>query len=330
MTEQKKPYLSVVTSLYHSEPYVTEFCRRMADSVKTITPDYEIILVNDGSPDNSLEKAVEAQRQDSCITVIDLSRNFGQHKAMMTGMEHAQGDFIFLIEVDLEEQPEWVVEFHEKLKANQDADVVYGVQGKRKGGFFERLWGALFYKTFNLLAQFKMPENHVTTRLMTRRYKDALLMHRDQVLFLGGVYEQVGFRQIPHLVIKLSHSKTTYTPAKKIALTVNSMVSFSTAPLFAMFWFGLAVFFLSVAIFAWVIWRWLVQAITPGWTSVFVSIWVVGGMLMLSLGVIGLYLKKVIEEVKEQPYTIVRRIYRNSRKTTYSAKKQSKSLVKTP
>jgi putative glycosyltransferase len=244
--------------------------------------------------------------------VIDLSRNFGQHKAMMTGMDHARGEYVFLIEIDLEEQPEWVVGFHEILIKEQDVDVVYGVQGKRKGGFFERLWGSLFYKAFNLLAQFKMPKNHVTARLMTRRYVDALLMHRDRILFLGGVYEQVGFRQIPHLVEKLSHSKTTYTAGKKLLLAVNSMVSFSTAPLFAMFWFGLAVFFFSMAIFAWVLYRWWAESITPGWTSVFASIWLVGGILMLSLGVIGIYLKKVIEEVKEQPYTIIRKVYRNS------------------
>lgn len=312
MTEAKKPYLSVVTSLYHSGSYIAEFCRRMTDAVKKITNDYEIVLVNDGSPDNSLEEAVAVQRGDPHVMVIDLSRNFGQHKAMMTGMDHARGENIFLIEVDLEENPEWVVEFHEKLKANPDADVVYGVQTRRKGGVFERLWGALFYKVFNLLAPFKMPENHVTARLMTRRYVDALLTHRDRVLFMGGVYEQVGFRQIPHPVTKLSHSKTTYSWGKKLSLVVSSLVSFSTVPLFAMFWFGLAVFLFSVAVFIWVLYRWLAKSIPPGWTSVFVSIWVVGGILMLSLGVIGLYLKKVIEEVKEQPYTIVRRIYKKS------------------
>ncbi len=312
MTETHKPYLSVVTSLYHSAPYIDEFHRRMTDAAQKITNDYEIVLVNDGSPDNSLEEAVAVQGQDPHIVLIDLSRNFGQHKAMMTGMDYSRGEYVFLIEIDLEESPEWVVDFHQRLKTEPEADVVYGVQGRRKGGFFERLWGALFYKAFNLLAQFKMPENHVTARLMTRRYVDALLRHRDRDLFIGGVYEQVGFRQIPHLVTKLSHSKTTYTAGKKLLLAVNSMVSFSTSPLFAMFWFGLAVFFLSIVIFIWVLYRWLAESITPGWTSVFASIWVVGGILMLSLGVIGLYLKKVIEEVKDQPYTIVKRVYRKS------------------
>lgn len=310
MTRPRKPFLSVVTSLYHSGPYVGEFCRRMAAAAKKISKNYEIILVNDGSPDNSLQEALAAGRRDPRVEVVDLSRNFGQHKAMMTGMAQARGQYIFLIEIDLEESPEWVGDFYRKLKEGPDTDVVYGVQENRKGGFFERLWGALFYKLFNLFAQFKIPENHITARLMTRRYMEALLLHRDRVLFLGGIYEQVGFRQTAQRVTKLSHSKTTYTPLKKLLLAVNSMVSFSTAPLFGIFWFGLGVFFLSVTILTWVAWRWFVQSITPGWTSVFASIWLVGGILMLSMGLIGLYLKKVIEEVKEEPYTIVKRVYK--------------------
>jgi len=312
MTDPKTVHLSVVTSLYHSGPYVEEYCRRMAEAAKKITNDYEIILVNDGSPDDALDKALAVQRGDSHIVVIDLSRNFGQHKAMMTGMAHSRGEYVFLIEIDLEERPEWVVEFHEKMKSGGDTDVVYGVQEARKGGFFERLLGFLFYKTFNLFARIKIPENHITTRLMTRRYVDALLMHRDRALFLGGLYEQVGFRQVPYLVTKESHSETTYTLRKKLLLVLNAMVSFSTAPLSVIFWFGFGVFTFSMAIFIWVLYRWWMHSISPGWASIIASVWAVGGVLMLSLGVIGLYLKKVLEEVTERPYTVIKHIYRNS------------------
>lgn len=311
MTDKQSVYLSVVTTLYHSGPYVEEFCRRMADAAKKITNDYEIILVNDGSPDDALDKAVAVQLKDPHVVVVDLSRNFGQHKAMMTGMAQARGENIFLIEIDLEESPEWVVDFQEKLKANHDVDVVYGVQEKRKGGLLERFLGALFYKMFNFFADVKIPENHVTARLMTRRYMDALLMHRDRALFLGGVYEQVGFRQIPHLVRKISHSETTYTTKKKLLLVINSMVSFSTAPLSMIFWLGMSMFFLSGIVLVWVLYRWCVTSVAPGWTSLIASIVGVGGLLMLSLGVIGLYLKKVLEEVKERPYTVIKQIYRN-------------------
>jgi putative glycosyltransferase len=310
MTDPQNVYLSVVTSLYHSGPYLEEFCRRMADAAKKITDDYEIVLVNDGSPDDALERAIAVQRGNTHVVVIDLSRNFGQHKAMMTGMNHAKGKYVFLIEVDLEECPEWVGDFHEKLEADQGADVVFGVQVKRKGGFGERLMGALFYKTFNFLAQIKIPENHVTARLMSRRYVNALLAHRDRALFLGGLYEQVGFRQIPYWVTKVSHSQTTYTLRRKLQLVINSIVSFSTAPLSVIFWCGLGVFFLSATIFIWVLYQWWVKSISPGWTSIIASIWAVGGILMLSLGVIGLYLKKALEEVTERPYTVIKQIHR--------------------
>jgi putative glycosyltransferase len=312
MKHKKKVYLSVVTSLYHSGPYIEEFCGRMTAAAKKITNDYEIILVNDGSPDEALEKAVAIQRKNSRVVVVDLSRNFGQHKAMMTGMAYVRGKYVFLIEIDLEESPEWLVDFYKKLKAHHDVDVVYGVQEKRKGGLIERLTGALFYKAFNLFSEVKMPENHVTARLMTRRYMDALLMHRDRALFLGGIYEQVGFRQTPHLVRKISHSETTYTPRKKIHLVINSMVSFSTAPLSMIFWLGMSMFFLSGMVLVWVLYQWCVASLAPGWTSLIAAIVGVGGLLMLSLGVIGLYLKKVLEEVKERPYTVIKQIYRNS------------------
>ncbi len=312
MIPSRKPILSVVTSLYHSGPYIDEFCRRMAGAAKKITNRYEIILVNDGSPDDALEKAVRVQQKNPHIVIIDLSKNFGQHKAMMTGMDQTKGDYVFLIEVDLEEGPEWVVDFHKELKAHSDIDVVYGVQKTRKGGFLERLGGALFYKVFNFFAQIKMPENHVTARLMTRRYVNALLAHRDRALFLGGLYEQVGFRQVPYLVTKVSHSQTTYTLRRKLQLVINSMVSFSTAPLSLIFWCGLCVFLLSACIFTWVLYEWWVRSISPGWTSLIASIWAVGGILMLSLGVIGLYLKKVLEEVTERPYTVIKQIHRNS------------------
>ena len=117
--------LSVVTTLYRSQPYVEEFYRRICAAAAAITPDFELILVNDGSPDASLEVAVALFQLDERVRVIDLSRNFGHHRAIMTGLAHARGDLVFLIDCDLEEEPELLSRFHARLVETR-ADVIYG------------------------------------------------------------------------------------------------------------------------------------------------------------------------------------------------------------
>ena len=140
--------LSIVSTLYGSAAYINEFYERsLLVARELVGEDFEIIFVNDGSPDNSLEIGLSLMEQDEKIKIIDLSRNFGHHKAMMLGLEHAQGKKIFLIDIDLEEQPEWLVSFN-SLMLSEDADVVYGVQASRKGNFFERMSGYFFYRLF--------------------------------------------------------------------------------------------------------------------------------------------------------------------------------------
>lgn len=140
--------LSIVSTLYQSSPYIDEFIRRVSVCAQQITEAYEIILVNDGSPDDSLHKALIAQRQDTHLKIVDLSRNFGHHEAGMAGLEQAQGEFVFLIDSDLEENPELLLQFWSELTRRPDVDVIYGIQEQRKGGWFEQFSGYLFYIIF--------------------------------------------------------------------------------------------------------------------------------------------------------------------------------------
>jgi putative glycosyltransferase len=245
--------------------------------------------------------------------VIELTRNFGQHKANMTGLEMASGDLVFLIEADLEESPEWVVDFYHGLKDHDDVDVVFGLQKRRKGGRVERISGSLFYKIFNLFSDVKIPENHITARLMKRSYVLSLIQYRERSLFIGGVYELAGSRQMPMVVTKLSQSPTTYSPFRKLNLLVNAITSFSTFPLWLIFWLGFSISLFSFSMILYVIAKWYFVSIQPGWTSLIASIWAVGGLIMLSLGVIGIYTKKIIEEANNRPFTTIRNIYRNGR-----------------
>ena len=149
--------LSIVTTLYQSAAYVEPFCRRAAEAARAITDDFEIVLVNDGSPDDSLARAVSLAEQDPRLVVVDLSRNFGHHKAIMTGLAHARGEQVFLLDSDLEEAPEWLSEFFE-VRVREGCDVVYGVQAERRGDAFERISGRWFYRLFSAMTGMALPE----------------------------------------------------------------------------------------------------------------------------------------------------------------------------
>ncbi|MCP2229401.1 putative glycosyltransferase [Pseudomonas silensiensis] len=302
--------LSIVATLYQSAAYLAEFHQRAsAAAQKLVGDDYEIVLVNDGSPDNSLETAVRLTEQDGHVVVVDLSRNFGHHKAMMTGLAHATGERIFLIDSDLEEEPEWLLTFAQQMAEDQN-DVVYGVQERRKGNFLERISGRWFYGLFRLLTGLNLPENIVTARLMTRRYVDALLSHQEREVFMAGLWHITGFVQNPRLIKKHSTSETTYTLRRKMSLLVNSVTSFSNAPLIGIFYIGLAISLLSCVYITYLLIIKLTQA-TPvdGWTSVMASIWLLGGMIISFIGVVGIYLSKIFSETKQRPYTIVRQVH---------------------
>lgn len=302
--------LSIVATLYQSAPYISGFYKRASAAAGQLAgEDYEIVLVNDGSPDNSLDLAVQLTESDSHVVVIDLSRNFGHHKAMMTGLAHAKGEQVLLIDSDLEEEPECLITFAEQMRGER-CDVVYGVQEQRKGGWFERWSGQWFYRFFKALTGLALPENIVTARLMTRRYVDALLRHEEREVFMAGLWHITGFDQRPQIVKKHSTSETTYTFRRKMSLLVNSVTSFSNVPLVGIFYIGVSISLVAVFYIGYLAIHWMFLAKPlSGWTSVMASIWLLGGMVISFIGVVGIYLSKIFSETKQRPYTIVRQIY---------------------
>jgi putative glycosyltransferase len=306
--------LSIVSTLYQSAPYVVEFHKR-ASAVATglVNEDYEIILVNDGSPDESLDEAVNLAKIDTRVTVVDLSRNFGHHQAMFAGLTYARGERVFLIDSDLEEEPEWLIEFVATLE-KEDVDVVYGVQQTRKGGWFERWSGNFYYSIVNSLSEIEHPRNVVTSRLMSRRYVDALLQFGEREMVISGLWVLAGFKQRPQLVSKGHHSPTAYGLATKVNHAVNAITSFSEAPLRLIFGVGISIFGVSLLISIYLIFQRLLSGSSlEGWTSVMVSVWLLGGLIISFVGVIGIYLSKIFVETKNRPAFIVRQVHGQSR-----------------
>jgi putative glycosyltransferase len=299
--------LSIVTTLYRSESFVAEFYERMSAAARDVTDDYEIVITNDGSPDAALERAVEIARRDPRVRVVDLSRNFGHHKAFLAGLSQTHGDLIFFIDVDLEEQPEWLPEFYRILEA-EGADVIYGVQRARAGSRFKTSSGGLFYTLFNAVSDTKIPDNVCTVRLMTRRYADALERLRDRNLFLAGNYAWVGFRQIPFVVDKTPRRATSYSLSRLLQLFLNAITSFSSYPLKAICVLGLVIAGVStLSGVVTVLYKILFpDRIALGWPSLIVSIWFLGGVIIFFVGIVGIYVAMIYEETKDRPLFIIR------------------------
>jgi len=301
--------ISVVTSMYRSSAYLEEFYSRAVRAISAISSSYEFVFVNDGSPDDSLAVALRIRERDPRVRIVDLSRNFGHYRALMTGLTQARGELVFLLDCDLEEEPEWLLRFHEMLRRT-GSDVVYGVQSARKGDLLERVSGELFYALLNRMLTDPIPRNVLTVRLMTRRYVRALVQHMDREICLAGLWVITGFDQRPIEVIKGSRPGSSYTLRARASSLVNAVTSFSNRPLIYIFYLGAAV--VTVSLLAALVL--VIRAITgsigvAGYASLIISIWFLGGLTLFSVGIVGVYLAKVFTETKNRPYTVIRAEY---------------------
>ena len=303
--------ITVVVTLYHSEKYVNDFYIRIQKALLAITDNYEIIFVNDGSPDHAAIVVLALQQNDSRIVLVDLSRNFGHHQAIMTGLAQATGDYIFLIDVDLEEEPELLINFWNTINSDQRIDVVYGIQQKRKGNFFERISGNLFYKLLNSINHFEYPANTLTARLMKSEYVESVLRFKEKAIDIWAIFILVGFNQVGIPATKKSKGTTTYTFFKKIAMGIEVITSFSHRPLYLIFIVGviwLLVSTINVAIIF--MNKWIFGTVIEGWTSIMASVWLIGGIIIFFIGIISIYLSKMFLEIKNRPVSIIKKIFR--------------------
>jgi len=310
----KKPHLSIVTTLYKSERFLDVFVAQCETAMAEIKCDnYEIVFVNDGSPDKSLDKVLKLKETNDNIVAIDLSRNFGHHYAIMAGLTYSTGDYVFLIDCDLEVLPTHIPTFYNKMKEEKDADVIYGVQETRKGSFIERMVGGLFYGFFNRLTDTRIPENLLTERLMSRRYIDELIKMGDKNIFMAGMMQWVGFKQIPITLKKgQREGKSTYTLGKRISLSMQAITSFSSYPLVVLFKFG---FFISVISIITGIFFLVKKLINPeivlsGFTFLIVALLFSVGVIISSLGILGIYIDKLFNQTKNRQTFIVKDVYK--------------------
>ena len=306
--------LSIVTTLYHSANYLPQFHRRIRETAQQITDDYELILVNDGSPDDSLAIALSLQQHDPHLVIVDLARNFGHHPAGLAGLAIARGDFVFMIDSDLEEPPECLLEFWHDLQRQPDIDVLYGVQRQRAGNTWAARLGGGFYWLFNALSDIALPHNLLTVRLMRRRFVEAILQCPEKNLFLAGIMAWAGFTQQAKPVVKTPKQTSTYTFGKRCALLLTSLTTFSSNPLRGIIVLGMVLLGFVTLLTLWLGWRALRSGEDSAWMM---ALWGLNALLLcvllVALGIVGLYLANVYDEVKNRPRVLIKHIYRACR-----------------
>lgn len=302
--------ISFVTTIYWTANEVEPFATACFEAADELGAECEVIFVNDGSPDNGIELARDLAERDARVIAIDLSRNFGQHKALWAGMTMATGDLLMILDGDLEEDPRWAAQFYAIMKTSA-VDVVYGVQQRPKGNPVYRLCRNAFYRVLDIVSDFQFPRDVCTARLMTRRYVDALLLHDERESFLVGLMHVTGFKQLPMTVHKPTRSPTTYTFKKLLRLFLTAITAFSIAPLIWVFMTGVTISVAAFLFIGYLVARYFITGVgVPGWTSVMAAVMLFSGILTLFNGLIAIYIGSIFLEVKRRPRVIVTAVHR--------------------
>lgn len=305
--------LSVVTTLYKSKVYLEVFLQEILSSIETIeVKDFELIFVNDGTPDDSVAYLLERKKDISQIKIIDLSRNFGHHYAIQAGLNYTSGEYVFLIDNDLETPPTVLVKFFKEMQNDTTLDVVYGFQETRKGNFIEKKAGSLFWVLINKLSDTKIPHNILTERLMTRQYVNELLRLQDANLFIGGMFYWVGFNQ-KGIAIKKGQREgaSTYTIKRRAELMLQAITSFSGKPLEWLFYIGISISFFSFLFLIYLAIQKIIHQdeVQLGWTSIVAINVLILGIISTFLGLMGIYIFKIFKQVQGRPNVIIKKIY---------------------
>lgn len=302
----KCPHISVVSPEYKGEKMVPELVRRIIAALESITPDYEIILVNDSSPDNTWQAIEQECRLNPKVKGLNLSRNFGQHNAITAGLTYAKGEWVVVMDCDLQDRPEEIPNLYAKAQEGYDSVLAQRIQ--RSHGFFKRLGSKWFYMVFSYLTETKQDASVANFGIYNRKVIEAVLSMGDAIRYLPTQIQWVGFRKA-YLPIKhdeRAEGKSTYNLRRLSRLAFDTIISFSDKPMRMMVRMGLFVTLISFVVGIVFIVRYCMGLIeVMGYASLIISLWLLGGIIISLIGVIGIYLGKLFEKAKERPTFIV-------------------------
>lgn len=298
--------LAVIIPLYNEAAVIPELYRRLRAVLDQIGPDYEVVLVDDGSADETWNRIRQIAAEDAHFQGLRLSRNFGQHYAITAGLDHCDGDWIVIMDGDLQDQPEEIPRL--LRKAEEGFDVVLARREHRSHSLFKRLSSRVFWRVFNYLTGMDYDERVGNFRIISRRVLNNIRTMREQLRFLGGLINWVGFPQTEIAVrhAPRAHGRTAYTPARLWRLAQEIVIAWSDRPLRLAVRLGFAVSGLAAVYGAYIIIRALIHGVpVPGWSSLIVSLYLLSGLTFVILGLIGIYLGRTFAEVKRRPLYII-------------------------
>ncbi len=302
-----KPDISVVIPIFNEEKIIPELHRRLKDALLKVSSHYEMIFVNDGSKDNSLLQLMELPKIDNQVYFINLSRNFGHQIAVTAGLDFCSGKAVVIIDGDLQDPPELIPEMYRKHK--EGYEVVYAKRTQRKGEtFFKKITAKMFYRLLKRITAVDIPLDTGDFRLMDKKIVEYLHLMPEKNKFLRGQIAWMGFNQIgvEYTRDERKFGKTGYSLSKMINFAVDGITSFSNKPLTFVTKTGIIVFFISflVIIYAIIAHFFLNRTIT-GWTSLIVSSMFIGGVQLISIGIIGEYISRINGNVLDRPLYLI-------------------------
>ncbi len=307
------PSISVVAPAYNEQEVLQEFYRRVTSVLSGLGCSYEIVLVNDGSSDKTLALMHELHKNDPHVTVVDLSRNFGKEIALTAGLDHTHGDVIVILDADLQDPPELIPEMLEGWR--EGYEVVYGVRSQRDGEtWMKKASASAFYRLIQRVSRVRIPRDTGDFRLMTKRTISEMGKLREQHRFMKGLFAWIGFPSKPIYYSRDARAagETKWNYWNLVNLAVEGITSFSIAPLKIATYAGLSVAFLSLLYAGVVIWKTLLYGDpVQGYPSLMVVVLFLGGVQLISVGVLGEYIGRIFNEVKMRPLYLVNRVWQS-------------------
>jgi glycosyltransferase involved in cell wall biosynthesis len=306
---QQNPDLSIVIPVYNEEENIPELYRRVTSSLQALGLDYEILFVNDGSQDATPKMINDLQVQDRRVVAIHLSRNFGHQPAVCAGIDNASGKAVILMDGDLQDPPEVFELFVNRWR--EGYEVVYAVRQRRKEGLFKRIGYFTFYRLLRAISDLDIPLDSGDFCLMDRKVIEALKALPEQIRFVRGLRTYVGFRQIGVCYERAAREagKPKYTFRALVGLAVDGLISFSSYPLRLVTYLGLAAVVLGGVLAVWALADAISNSQTPrGWASTMIVVLFMSAIQLISLGIMGEYVRRIFLECKVRPTYIVREI----------------------
>jgi len=300
--------ITVVSPVYKSESLVVSLVERIEKTIEKLTNDYEIILVDDASTDNSWNEIEKIALRNKRVKGIQLSRNFGQHYAISAGLDYAKGNWIVVMDCDLQDVPEEITKLY--LKTKEGFDIVLARRINRKDSLFQKTFSLLFYKVLGYLTGTDQDQTIANFGIYSNKVVQSICSMKENVRYFPVMVKWVGFN-VAYVNVKHMerNGETSYNLKKRIHLALDVILSYSNKPIRLLVKLGIFISFSSFLVSLYYFIYWLnYNVISMGYTSIIISIWFLSGVIISTLGVIGLYVGKIFEDVKNRPLYIIKKI----------------------